>query len=63
VRRALRVLGALWSLFGWGILLAGGYWLGVQDGYARGARDIARLMIEMRQGSFETPETWDRGDI
>lgn len=28
--------------------------------HGRGARDIARLMIEMRQGATETPDPWDR---
>lgn len=63
MRRLWRVLGGIWSVIGWGILLAAGYHIGATAGYGRGARDIARLMIEMRQGNFETPEPWDRGDI
>ncbi|WP_234685690.1 hypothetical protein [Bradyrhizobium monzae] len=31
--------------------------------YGKGARNTARLVIEMRQGADETPEPWDRGDI
>ncbi|MDH2355720.1 hypothetical protein QCM80_34365 [Bradyrhizobium sp. SSUT112] len=41
MRRLWRALGAIWGLFGWGILLAGGYHFGATSGYGRGARDIA----------------------
>jgi hypothetical protein len=58
-----RVLGGLWSLCGTGLILACGYWIGLQVGYGKGARDTARLVIEMRQGGDAIDEPWDRGDI
>jgi hypothetical protein len=45
------------------LLIAAGIHIGQGYGYGRGARDIARLMIEMRQGATETPEPWDSGGI
>lgn len=63
MRRLLRVLGAIWSLIGTAVVLASGYWMGMQVGYGKGARAIADLMIEMRHTDFETPDPWDRGDI
>jgi hypothetical protein len=63
VRRLWRALGAIWNAAGIGIVLVAGYWLGSNVGYGRGARDLARLVIEMRQAGYETPEPWDSGDI
>lgn len=63
MRRLWRFLGAIWGLFGTTLVLAVGYWLGIQVGYGKGARAIADLMIEMRHTDFETPDPWDRGDI
>lgn len=63
MRRLLRVLGGLWTAFGWIILLAAGINAGQWIGYGKGARDTARLVIEMRQGAYETPEPWDSGGI
>jgi hypothetical protein len=58
-----RLLGAFWNAVGIGIVLFAGYWLGSNVGYGHGARDIARLVIEMRQGDVETPDSWDHGEI
>lgn len=63
IRRGLRVLGGLWTAFGWIILLAAGMHLGAQIGFGRGARAVADLVIELRQGGYETPEPWDSGQI
>ncbi|MGX1237309.1 hypothetical protein AB7M71_010447 [Bradyrhizobium japonicum] len=46
-----------------GVALAIAFNIGVWNGYGRGARDIARLMIEMRQGGYAVDEPWDRGGI
>jgi uncharacterized membrane protein YccF (DUF307 family) len=63
MKAILRVLGGLWTAFGWMLLIAVGLHMGVQIGYGRGARDTARLIHEMRQGAYETPEPWDSGGI
>jgi hypothetical protein len=63
MRRLWRVLGGLADAFGWIVMLAVGMHIGQGYGYGRGARDLSRLIIEMRQGSHEAPEPWTRGDI
>lgn len=63
MRRLWRVLSAAWALCGWGLLLGCGYWIGHDIGFGRGARAIAEVIHEMRQGAYETPEPWDRGEI
>jgi hypothetical protein len=63
MRRLLTVLHWAWELFGAIVLLAMGWHFGGQAGYGRGARDLARLVIEMRQGAYETPAPWQHGSI
>lgn len=63
MRLLWRVLLGLWEAFGWMLLLAVGMHIGQSYGYGKGVRDLARLVIEMRQGDVETPDSWDRGDI
>lgn len=53
----------LWNTLALGFALAIAFNIGQWAGYGRGARDIARLMIEMRQGGYAVDEPWDRGDI
>lgn len=63
MRRLWSVVSALWSLLGWAILIGAGWQMGAHAGYGRGARDIAALIHEMRQGATETPEPWTHGGI
>ncbi|MET3967280.1 hypothetical protein [Bradyrhizobium sp. S3.9.1] len=63
MRAIRRVLGGLWNAFGCLLLICAGMQAGQWIGYGKGARDLSRLIIEMRQGGYETPDSWDRGDI
>lgn len=63
MRRLLRVLGAIWGVIGWAILIGAGFQLGHSAGYGQGARDLARLVYELRHTDFETPHPWDKGGI
>ena len=63
MRRLWRVLGGLWAAFGYVLIFCVGMQAGQWIGYGKGARDLARLIIEMRQSASETPDSWDRGDI
>lgn len=58
-----RIMSALWSTLGIIVIFCAGMQAGQWIGYGKGARDTVRLVIEMRQSSFETPDPWDRGDI
>lgn len=62
-RWTARIIGWLWNTIGLGLALVLAFHIGQWAGYGRGARDIARLMIEMRQAGDTIDEPWDHGGI
>lgn len=58
-----RGLGWIWSGLGLVLVFCVGMSAGQWIGYGKGARDTARLVIEMRQGGDAIDEPWDRGNI
>ena len=62
-RWAGRIVAWTWNTIGLGLALVITFHIGQWAGYGKGARDTARLVIEMRQGGYAIDEPWDRGDI
>ncbi|MBR0884072.1 hypothetical protein ABIF65_003536 [Bradyrhizobium japonicum] len=58
-----RIISWLWNTLALGAALAMAFHIGQWAGYGKGARDIARLVTEMRQGGYAVDEPWDRGGI